>query len=60
MSRRNKLQSNAKPQDIVATPAPVIERAKPDTVPMVRDGKLADVHPAEVDNYARYGWVKCP
>jgi hypothetical protein len=58
MSRRNKNQSNAKPQDIVATPAPIGD--KPDTVPMVRDGKLADVHPAEVDNYARYGWVKCP
>jgi hypothetical protein len=27
-------------------------------VRMVRDGKTADVHPDEVDNFAAGGWVK--
>lgn len=30
----------------------------PKLVKMVRDGKSADVHPDEVENYAVGGWVK--
>jgi len=28
------------------------------TIPMVRGDRTADVHPAEVDNYAQHGWEK--
>lgn len=33
-----------------------------DTVPMVRidDGKTADVHPAEVENWQATGWALVP
>lgn len=27
-------------------------------VKMERDGKSADVHPDEVENYSKFGWVK--
>jgi hypothetical protein len=35
------------------------KKAKPQsqTTKMVRDGKTADVHKLEVQNYAKYGWV---
>tara|TARA_R110000744_G_scaffold199886_6_gene319020 strand:- start:1623 stop:1763 length:141 start_codon:yes stop_codon:yes gene_type:complete len=35
------------------------KKAKPQsqTTKMVRDGKTADVHQLEVQNYAKYGWV---
>lgn len=31
---------------------------EPKLVVMVREGKEANVHPLEVDNYAKYGWQK--
>ena len=32
------------------------EKPQPTTVKMVKDGKPADVHPAEVDNYKAGGY----
>jgi len=44
------------------TPAkkPVKKAApKSNHVKMERDGKIANVHIAEVDNYRKGGWIKC-
>jgi len=31
---------------------------KPALVKMTRDGRSADVHPSEVDNFKSHGWLK--
>ena len=37
---------------------PKAEKAEAKLVKMTRDGKSADVHPNEVENYAAGGWEK--
>lgn len=60
MGRRKKIVANAKPENPIATPAPPRIKGAPKLVLMMRDKKTADVHPAEVENYSRNGWAKCP
>lgn len=46
------------PEQAPAQTQPVEVHPSTALVPMVRDGKTADVHPDEVSNWARHGWER--
>lgn len=55
MARPTKAAQEAKAQ--AAQPAVNQPGGNVVLVRMQRDGKFADVHPLEVENYAKYDWV---
>lgn len=47
-----------KKEEQIEAPVEKPKESAPKLVKMKRDGRTANVHPYEVDNFASHGWIK--